>query len=151
MNPTEMQFSGTKDEKGEIKLSAKPALNPKEHQFIKFDKEAPSHRALLGASANTEHPNYVEGLAIHSGGLFSVPKTATRKLSKNAPAPEQRRSRLISDAMAAGPLVSKKPKEASPVKAVAEKLNVDQERSAKRKDTSEAIAKRNAQIKKARG
>jgi len=110
-----MQFSGTRDEKGEIKLSAKPALNPKEHQFIKFDKEAPSHRALLGASANTEHPNYVEGLAIHSGGLFSVPKTATRKPGK------------------------------------ADKLNVDQERSAKRKDTSEAIAKRNAQIKKARG
>jgi hypothetical protein len=84
VNPSELQFSGTRDEKGEIKISAVPAMNPKEHQYIKFDKESPSHRALLSASADKEHPNYVEGLAIHSGGMFSVPKAATRKPHEKA-------------------------------------------------------------------
>ncbi len=147
MNPSELQFSGTRDEKGEIKISAVPAMNPKEHQYIKFDKESPSHRALLSASADKEHPNYVEGLAIHSGGMFSVPKAATRKPHEKAPMKSHLQHRLISDAM--GP--SKKSTASSPVKAVATALNVDQVRSAKRKDTPEAIAARNAQIKKARG
>jgi hypothetical protein len=137
MNPNELQFSGTKDEKGEIKITATPAMNPKEHKFIKFDKENPAQRHILAASADKEHPNHIPGTAIHAGGHFSIPNEAYQKPRENSPAADHRRHKLITDAIngmqdktlvTPTPRGGKKSKGPSPLEAVAAKVGPSTQR-----------------------
>jgi hypothetical protein len=168
MNPSEFQLSGTRDEKGEIKITAQEAMNPKEHKFIKFDKENPAQRHILAASADKEHPNHIPGTAIHSGGHFSIPNSAYRKPSEHSPAADHRRHKLITDAIngmqdkakvTPTPRGGKKSKTASPVEAVANKTGLSTERktsidtvTGKRteKISDAEFAAKEAQMKKAR-
>lgn len=155
----------TNDSLSNIKPGTNKPMDVSNHVGFNYDSDNPFHKDLL----KTLLQNGVQDIAVHEGGAMSIPRdvvyddaysnkfaTAAKfaggeirfgEATKLRPRKAESKS-----APATRPTPPKNSTTRSPVEAVAARqLNVDQERSAKRLDTPEAIAARNALLRKNRG